>query len=46
MVNDTDLSFLGEATEDKLSDVLGLWVEEVDSLYDCESNRTTWNGKS
>lgn len=46
VVNDTDLSFLGEATEDKLSDVLGLWVEEVDSLYDCESNRTTWNGKS
>lgn len=46
VVNDTDLSFLGEATEDKLSDVLGLWVEEVDSLYDCESNRTTWNVKS
>ena len=46
VVNDTDLSFLGEATEDKLSDVLGLWVKEVDSLYDCESNRTTWNGKS
>lgn len=46
VVNDTDLSFLGEATGDKLSDVLGLWVEEVDSLYDCESNRTTWNGKS
>lgn len=46
VVNDTDLSFLGEATEDKLSDVLGLWVEEVDSLYDCESNRTTWNDKS
>ena len=46
VVNDTDRSFLGEATEDKLSDVLGLWVEEVDSLYDCESNRTTWNGKS
>lgn len=45
VVNDTDLSFLGEATGDKLSDVLGLWVEEVDSLYDCESNRTTWNGK-
>lgn len=46
VVNDTDLSFLGEATGDKLSDVLGLWVEEVDSLYDCESNRTTWNDKS
>lgn len=46
VVNDTDLSFLGEATGDKLSDVLGLWVEEVDSLYDCESNRTTWNGRS
>ena len=46
VVNDTDLSFLGEATDDKLSDVLGLGVEEVHSLYDCESNRTTWNGKS
>ena len=46
VVHATALSFLGEATGDKLSDVLGLWVEEVDSLYDCESNRTTWNGKS
>lgn len=45
VVNETDLCFLGEATEEKLSDVLGLWVEEVDSLYDCEANHTTWNGK-
>lgn len=45
VVNETDLCFLGEATEEKLSNVLGLWVEETDSLYDCESNHTTWNNK-
>lgn len=45
VVNETDLCFLGEATQEKLSDVLGLWVEEVDSLYDCETNHMTWNGK-
>ncbi len=45
VVNETDLCFLGEATPEKLSDVLGLWVEEVDSLYDGETNHMTWQGK-
>lgn len=46
VVDETDLCFLGEDTPEKLSDVLGLWVEEIDSLYDGEANRMTWNGKS
>lgn len=46
IVNDTDLCLLGETTEEKLSDVLGMWVEETDSLYDNEHNCMTWNGKS
>jgi beta-galactosidase len=45
LVNDTDLCFLGEATEEKLSDVFGMWVEETDSLYDNERNFMKWNGK-
>lgn len=45
VANDTDLCFMGEATEEKLSDVLGMWVEETDSLYDGEYNSMTWNGK-
>ncbi|MFR6496814.1 MAG: beta-galactosidase trimerization domain-containing protein [Ruminococcus sp.] len=43
MVNDTDLSFW--ARRPGTSSMLGLWVESG-RLYDCESNRTTWNGKS
>lgn len=46
VVNDTDLCFLGEASDEKLSDVLGMWVEETDSLYDGEHNSMTWNGNS
>ncbi len=46
VVNDTDLCFLGEATDEKLSDVFGMWVEETDSLYDEEHNSMTWNGNS
>lgn len=43
VVNDTDLCFLGEATEEKLSDVMGFWVEETDALYDGEKNVMMWN---
>lgn len=45
-VNDTDLCFLGEDTPEKLSDVLGMWVEETDSLYDGEANSMSWDGRS
>ena len=38
IVNETDLCFLGEATEEKLSDVMGFWIEETDALYDNEHN--------
>lgn len=38
VVNDTDLCLLGEATPEKLSDVMGFWVEEVDALFDGEHN--------
>ncbi len=46
VADETDLCFLGEATTEKLSDVMGMWVEETDSLYDGESNHMTWNGKT
>ncbi len=45
VVNETDLCFLGESTEEKLSDVLGMWVEEIDSLYDGEHNFMKLNGR-
>ena len=45
VVDENDLCFLGEATEEKISDVLGLWVEEIDALYDGEFNYTEYNGK-
>lgn len=43
--DETDLCFMGEDTEEKLSDVLGMWIEETDSLYDGEENSMTWQGK-
>lgn len=45
VVNETDLCFLGEDTEEKLSDVLGMWVRETDALYDEEHNSTKFFGK-
>ena len=45
VVNETDLCFLGESTKEKLSDVLGMWVEEIDSLYDGEHNYMKLDGK-
>ena len=45
-VDETDLCFMGEDTKEKLSDVLGMWVEEIDSLYSGESNSMAWHGKS
>ena len=46
VADENDLCFLGEATEEKLSDVLGLWIEEVDALYSHETNRMVWDGKT
>lgn len=43
VVDENDLCFLGEATQEKLSDVFGMWVEETDALFDEESNETCWN---
>ena len=45
VVNDTDLCFLGEATKEKLSDVFGMWVEEIDGLHDGQKNSLNFNGK-
>lgn len=45
VADENDLCFLGENTEEKLSDVLGMWVEEIDSLYDGEHNSMKLNGK-
>lgn len=44
-VNEYDLCFMGEDTKDKLSDVYGIWIEEIDALYDGEYNETILNGK-
>ncbi|MDR2654855.1 MAG: beta-galactosidase [Oscillospiraceae bacterium] len=44
LVNETDLCFLGDAPHG-LTDVYGLRVEEIDALYDEESNSMNWNGK-
>lgn len=46
VVDENDLCFLGEATADKLSDVFGMWVEEVDSLYDGEHNSMEYGGNT
>lgn len=43
VVDENDLCFLGEATQEKLSDVLGMWIEETDALFDEEANETSWN---
>lgn len=44
-VNVSDLCFPGEDTDEKLSDVFGFYVEEIDALYDAEFNQTIFNGK-
>lgn len=46
VVDETDLCFLGEGTEEKLSDVLGMWVEECDALFDDEYNETYLDDKN
>lgn len=45
VVNEMDLCLLGEATEEKLSDVLGMWTEETDCLCDDEYNGMVFQGK-
>lgn len=45
VVNETDLCFLGEDTDEKLSDVMGMWVEETDGLFDRDFNTTEFNDK-
>lgn len=44
-VNETDLCFSGNDADRKLSDVFGICIEEIDALYDEESNLTTFEGK-
>lgn len=46
LTDEHDLCFLGEATEEKLNDVLGMWVEEYDGLYDEEFNETELDGNT
>lgn len=45
IVNESDLCFLG-GTPGNMMDVFGLRSEEIDALYDNQSNRTTWNYKT
>ncbi len=41
-VNENDLCFLGGFPGDGLKDVVGVWEEEIDSLYEDERNSITW----
>lgn len=45
IVNESDLCYLGRRPHN-LTDVFGLYREEIDALYDGESNSMTWNGQS
>ena len=38
-VNENDLCFLGGFPGDGLKEVLGIWAEEIDSLYEADSNQ-------
>ncbi len=44
-VNDSDLCFIGDKSDERLSDVYGIQVEEIDALYDSEYNQTIFNGE-
>lgn len=46
IADENDLCFLGEDTEEKLSDVLGMWVEETDALFDGETNSMSYGGRT
>lgn len=43
-VNETDLCFRGMYNKESLSDVYGIWIEEIDALYDEEFNQTEFEG--
>ncbi len=44
MVNENDLCYLGGFPGGKLKDVFGLWNEEIDTLYPCDSNQIDYHG--
>lgn len=44
LVNENDLCFEGRVPHD-MTDLFGLHREEIDSLWDEQSNHTRWNGK-
>lgn len=46
LTDENDLCYLGEASDEKLTDVLGMWIEEYDGLYDEEYNEMILDGKS
>ncbi len=45
ITDENDLCYLGEGSDEKLTDVLGMWVEEYDGLYDEEYNTMLLDGK-
>lgn len=45
ITDENDLCYLGEGSDEKLTDVLGMWVEEYDGLYDEEYNTMILDGK-
>ncbi|GHV66512.1 beta-galactosidase [Spirochaetia bacterium] len=44
-VNETDLCYLGGFPGDGLKETLGIWNEEIDSLYPQDENAICWKGK-
>jgi beta-galactosidase len=45
VVDESDLCFMGD-TPHGMTDVFGLRVEEIDGLYDGETNAMDWNGRT
>lgn len=45
MVNENNLCYLGGFPAKELKDVFGIWNEEIDTLYDHESNTVEMDGK-
>ncbi|MEJ1731390.1 beta-galactosidase trimerization domain-containing protein, partial [Escherichia coli] len=43
-VDEHDLCFLG-GFPGQLQDLLGIWNEEIDALYDDEKRKVSWNGR-
>jgi beta-galactosidase len=46
VVNESDLCFMGGRPGDGMAEVFGLYADEIDTLYDSQSNSMSYNGKT